>query len=196
LNEIIVVSDILCIHVSNMFCFVIIHRSYIFSGRPAQRRSSTKRRRSSFASEHDRGVMRRRSSSSGERYDRRRRYDKERRRTSHSHRRERRQSQRRSSSRKIRSRRMTTDSDNFSVSSLDAKKQENQIVLYEGAQTQPLAICDDEEKQAKKPDPDGVSVNVFMLKGVNSITTDGKEEDNDEMLLEEDADGRFISFKV
>jgi hypothetical protein len=39
-------------------------------------------------------------------------------------------------------------------------------------------------------------VNVFMLKGVNSITTDGKEEDNDEMLLEEDADGRFISFKV
>lgn len=89
---------------------------------------------------------------------------------------------------------MTTDSDNFSVSSLDAKKQENQIVLYEGVQ--PLAICDDEEKQAKKPDPDGVSVNVFMLKGVNSITTDGKEEDNDEMLLEEDADGRFISFKV
>jgi len=201
--------------------------SYIASGRQAEKRSSKKKRKkSSFARvdhdrrDHDRRSKSRRSRSSGERHGRRRRPDNERRHHSSSHSRrhkrqsqhrsrkiqndsddssdewDRRQSQRRSSSRK-RSRRIHSDSDDFSISSFDPEKQEDEIVMYEGEQSQQLVICDDddEERQVEraaimntqpKPDPDG---SVLMLTGPKPT------QDNNQVLIEEDGE-RLVTFRV
>ena len=195
-----------------MLIFVGMHllclnRSYIVTGHAAETSSSKRSRRSSATRvHHDRRVKSRHSRgggrndrryrlsfsrNDGERMSSRRHSEREgRRHSSHSRQPNRQPKRRRRRSFRKRSEdNISDDSDNFSVSSFDPEKQKSELVLYEGEQSrqrqqQQLVIYDEqEEPQSRRPDPDGL---VLQL-----------DHDNNQILqLEAGHDDRLDTFRV